>query len=480
MKKTKLLQTLQSLNPEERKKWPAFLESPLAHAHRDAVRLAQLISTQTGAPGGPAPDKRAVFAAVYGPDAPYDELRFNNIVSDLYGVLLDFLAHLDREANPLQKQAEKVWTLLNRHLDKQAAQEHKKWRTLLDQNPERDARWMRLEAQWWECLDLLHHRQARQPTGEFLQRQAETTFTTHRLENMRLAIAALNRGTLAITSDEQAPDWFRRLQAGTFGDPEAPAPPALALYTATLILLQEPSDAHFYALTRLLENHPTVVPRPERLALYQCAINYCIRRINDGKSEAYTDILHLYKQLINQDLLVQNGVLSQWTYKNIATAGLRSGEYTWTESFLTSHSRHLPEADRNSALAFNLASLQFEKGAYPDALRTLQGVDFTDITYHLGAKILQIKVFYITDEPAILRALLAATRQLIRRTRSLSAFGKTTNLNFLSALQQIAKLKENHHRKNSPAWRELRRKIEEMHPLANKDWLLRITAIGYR
>ncbi len=105
-------------------------------------------------------------------------------------------------------------------------------------------------------------------------------------------------------------------------------------------------------------------------------------------------------------------------------------------------------------------------------------MEFTDITYHVGAKILQLKSFYLLDEPEALQSLLDATEKLLRRNKSLSDFGKTTNLNFIMILRQICQWNRKKERlarlKRKQERMQLLDKATRLHPLANKDWILRI------
>jgi hypothetical protein len=174
--------------------------------------------------------------------------------------------------------------------------------------------------------------------------------------------------------------------------------------------------------------------------------------------------------------LLHNGHLSQWTFKNITTTGLRSGAFEWTEHFLQKYKHTLAETERENAFTFNYAVLCYEKKDYATALQTLQNVEFTDFTYHLGAKIIQIKCFYLLQEYYALFALIEATQQLIRRNKSLSDFGKKANLNFLKWIKQIGNWTQNEHvhkpsiRQNKR--RDFRAQIQQTTPLANKEWLM--------
>ena len=108
----------------------------------------------------------------------------------------------------------------------------------------------------------------------------------------------------------------------------------------------------------------------------------------------------------------------------------------------------------------------------------MQNVEFTDFTYHVGAKILQLKTFYLLQEYDTLISLLATTEQLLRRDKTLSSFGKATNLNFLKMFRQLCKLDMKRNRLSAPKAKKERQalfdKVDTLQPVANKDWLLKI------
>jgi hypothetical protein len=99
-------------------------------------------------------------------------------------------------------------------------------------------------------------------------------------------------------------------------------------------------------------------------------------------------------------------------------------------------------------------------------------------TYHIGAKALQLKAYYLLEEEEAFGSLLASTEQLLRRDKTLSAFGKAINLNFLRMLRLLSKFRRNsrnYSRQKAAKERiELLDKIRQTQPLANKDWLERV------
>lgn len=479
MHRTKLIEALRALHTRERTRWRQYVHAGFFNKHEDLRRLADYVLSFAPAFASEHLDKRVVWQHVFGPESPCQELKLNNLISDLYELLLGYLAYTGYETNLPEQQLLAANALLDRNLSAQAGHVLERARTLLDRQPAQTARRQFLEIRWWESAEILDSRQSRRIAGQHLLRQAEANDLAFVLEKLRLGAAMLNRHGLAVLQAEERPRWLPAIRQWCAEEPLLSEHPAVRVYLAALELLENPAPDHFSALNALLDQHHAVFGPEELAALYQYALNYCIRRINDGHPEAYREALDLYRTLLDRNVLLRQGRLSQWTYKNITTAGLRSGAFAWTEQFLHQYRDALPPAEQENAFAYNMAALNFEKQNFPATLLTLQNVEFTDFTYHLGAKILQLKCYYLLDETEALTALLEATRQLLRRNRSLSPFGKTANLHFLRALKLLSAWKQSKIRTTPQKWRQQRaalaEKVRRMQPLANKDWLMEMT-----
>ncbi|MFN0013253.1 MAG: hypothetical protein ACKVU2_01780, partial [Saprospiraceae bacterium] len=391
MRKTKLLDTLRALSTRERTWWREYVHSDFFNKHAGLRALADHLLAHAPAFSADALDKRRVYMHLFGADSVYDEFKINNLVSDLYDLLLGFLAYTVQYEQPVERQLAATEALLARNLDAQAAGVLAKSRTLLDRRPDRTARWQFLEMNWWEAAEALDSRRARRVAGEHLKRQAESVDIAFVIEKLRLGGAMLSRHGLAVLRSDERPRWLPAIREWCAQEPMLAAQPAVRVHLAALDLLERPGADTFAALQAELDEHYAVFGREELAALYQYALNYCIRSINDGQSGAYPQALALYKSLLSRDILLRQGRISQWTFKNITTTGLRCGAFDWTEQFLHDYRDRLPPAERDNAFAYNLAALYFEKKDFTATLQTLQNVEFTDFTYHIGAKIAQLK-----------------------------------------------------------------------------------------
>ena len=475
MHKSKLITVLRSLSTRERSRWREYVYSPFFNKHPVLRDLADLILGFAPEFTEKMPDKGPLYAQLYGPDTEFDERKLNNQISDLYELLLGFLSYTLYESEPVEQQLLTVNALLERNLDHAASGALAKCRLLLDRRTDQTARRHFLELRWWEAAEVLASRESRRIAGEQLNRQAKANDLAFVLEKLRLGAAMLSRRGLAVVQADAQPRWLPAIRQWCQEEADLAEMPAVQVYLAALDLQEQAQPESFAAFTEALDQHYAVFGKEELAALYQYALNYCIRRINDGQPDAYPQALNLYQTLLERDVLLRQGRLSQWTYKNITTTGLRSGAFGWTEGFLKNYRELLPPGEQENAFAYNLAALHFEKKNYAATLLTLQNVEFTDFTYHLGAKILQLKSYYLLEETEALNALLEATQQLLRRNRSLSSFGKSANLNFIRMLRQLHRWKQGADTK-PPAKQMQRRKvlaekIEQLQPLANKDWL---------
>ena len=163
------------------------------------------------------------------------------------------------------------------------------------------------------------------------------------------------------------------------------------------------------------------------------------------------------------------GYLTQWSYINIVTAGIRLREFEWTEQFIRTYREQLDPEVRDNVYAYNLATLYFEQGHFARALQSLQDVEFSDAFYHMAAKLIQLKSYYELDETEAFFSLIEASRKYIRRNRQLSDYQKQSNTNFLKLVSRLFNFRLRG--VQPPQLEQLARELDSNKPFANKGWL---------
>ena len=176
----------------------------------------------------------------------------------------------------------------------------------------------------------------------------------------------------------------------------------------------------------------------------------------------------MYKEALANDVLLDNGELSQWDYKNIVTTALRVKDFKWAENFLHEYKPKMPKEDRKNAFTFNMARYYFAIKNYDEVLQLLQEVQYSDIFYQLDAKTTLLKTYYELGEWQPLYSLKDSFRILLGRKRLITPQQKANYLNLLNFSIRVFRMDV----KDKPKLRKLKQEISIASNVADKSWLM--------
>jgi hypothetical protein len=217
-----------------------------------------------------------------------------------------------------------------------------------------------------------------------------------------------------------------------------------------------------------LREHSKLFSQTEQRGMYVFAQNYCIKRINQGDSNALKDIFELYQLMVDNELIFEGNYVSQPDFKNIVTTGLRLGEVEWVNGFIEEFREKLNPEFSENAYTYSMAWIHFTKKEYDKALRMLLRVEFNDVYYHLDSKSLLMKVYYEMNEFDAFLSLVDAFRIYLRRNKFISEFQKETYSNFIQVINKLMKLKM----RNQPITLAIHEDICATKPAADLHWLI--------
>lgn len=216
--------------------------------------------------------------------------------------------------------------------------------------------------------------------------------------------------------------------------------PLINLYhqILTMMVFQEQSDHYhrFRASLNVLSGFEA-----DRKPLFQYAQNYCIQRANRGDISYLKELFELYQQMLREGMLYEQNHLSLSDIKNIVSLGARLKEFEWTRKFLKEQEAHFPENQRNWIKLYNLAYLAEAESKPSEALRLLRGIEFEDVFYQLGARIILVKCFYHMRDLEGLEATIHAFTTWLRRNKQVSAYQRKVHLNLLRFIRKLAFLR---------------------------------------
>jgi tetratricopeptide (TPR) repeat protein len=233
------------------------------------------------------------------------------------------------------------------------------------------------------------------------------------------------------------------------------------------------SEKHFQALKKLIQQHWKTIPPNEIRAIYLYAINYCIKRLNSGERHFIREGFELFRSGLENETLLEEGILSSFTYKNITRLGMALSENKWVEQFLADYKKYLHPRERENTWRYNLAFFYFQQEKYKDAMQLLLRVEFKDVLNNLDARRMLLKSYFELGEYNALDSLLDSFSRYIHRQKEMG-YHRDNYLNLIRFVKKIIHSRE----EDKKIWKHLKEEIGATNRLAEREWLLEKLKMG--
>lgn len=463
MRHSTLVKNIAALSQKDRRQFQKWLASPLFNQRDDLTGLFQYIHQNLEK----QPEylfKEQVWPAIY-PQTPYQEAKMNLVMSLLLRQLRDFMAWRAWQDDQPVPQLYLCKALRRAGLDQDFERAWQEAQTALQQSPFRDEQFHQLSHQLFNekfdhlslnnrmvdvpFVQMAEHRQAAYQLGE-LRLQCSTAVFQN--------VARQAAGETKMTSAEPAPL-----------HPDKPVEPGIRLYTCLLAALCDPEneEAFFEAKALIHENWP-LFREAERREQYLIALNFCIRKINSGQNRFMAQAFELYQSGLENKALFENGILSQFTYKNATTAGIMAGHSTWVRQFLEDYKPFLHPRERHHAYVYNLAVYYFRLRDYEQAMTLLRDANLGDDSLtNLDARSMLVRIYYERGYTEALESLLDSFSAYLRRRTDIG-YHKANYENLIRFVRQMLR--------RFPLTAAVKAKIREealaTQQLAERGWLM--------
>jgi tetratricopeptide (TPR) repeat protein len=454
----KLAQTIATFSKAETRQFERFLQSPYFNQREDVVVLFHwLLEFPKSPPGEPT------FARVY-PGEPFDASKLRLTMSYLQKQAELFLACQRWRNHPASVATGVVQELRHRGLENHFKDALRQAKQTLEQQPVRNSDYhMGIGQVLWEEARF---ESQRNPTEiKYLAQLSDHADLWWVLQKLRYL--CLNRMQLIMYKmEEHLP--LRAEVESIVHQQDMLQHNAVAAWFYCLKMLEEPtSAAHFEQFKGAFLGHNQLFHHDETRDLYLFALNYCIRRVNAGERQFFHDIMGFYKDGLQKEYILDNGILSRSTYHNIVAAGLQTQEYEWVEQFIHRYQNFLERTYRDSSFSFNKARLEFARKNYGEALLLLQRSHYYDPLLNLAAKTMSLKIYYELGEYELLKAHLDALKNYIRRKVTIG-YHRTNYLNLIKYTLKLIGL----NRQNQKEVATLRQKVQNEVVLTERNWIL--------
>jgi len=250
-------------------------------------------------------------------------------------------------------------------------------------------------------------------------------------------------------------------------DGELPA--QVLIYYNIYNSLIKPNEEEYFAQLKLLlaQNSELFAPNDSR-NMYLYAINYCVAKINSGKSLFVNELLNIYKQGLQQNILLEDGFISPWSYQNIVGVAIRANEFNWAKEFIYEYKKHLHPKFKNNAFNYNLASYHFSTASFDKAQDYLLKIDPNDTNYAIGGRVLLMKIYLENKEYEALESLLNSFRNYLHRNSKMSARMRKLYLNTIKFVKKL----NNVHIRDFKKLHHIKKQVEATDNLADRKWML--------
>lgn len=473
MNNSKLLNVLRKLSTRVQHRFYEYVCTPFFNKHQPTILLLEFLMQH-------APDfdldkikKEVVFRCIY-PQKKFSEIQLNYVVSKLLNLLSEFLAYQEYETQVFQKKCNALKAAHQLGISKQTASHSRQHLLLQKQHPFQTVEIYYEKYRYHTMLNQIHLDKKQRLYDKHLQEQNDQLDYFYIAQKLKIACDMLSRN-IVIQADYQAhhiQDLLSWIEKEGF---DLTKHSLIHVYYQVLKTLQNSTDAAYQELKELIEAYSKLFLPEELLLLYDYAENFCIRKINNGKTNYYKEFLTIYKQKLEKQLLLEDGYLPESDYKNIVTAGVRTKDYQWTETFIHQNKKKLRPEVKENAFNYNLAVFYYATQQYSAALELLMTILFTDISYGVGAKTIQLQIYYQMEETEALINLIDTFRLYVMRHKTQSDYRKKANLNMLRIVKKVAKLKEKSTFMSQKQFEKERTKLQilytELTPLSNSDWI---------
>lgn len=436
------------------------------------------------------PDLEGLGAADFSPEEFMDGTkllpgRIDKYCSQLYKVLLDFFAfrhfqqsgslRLEFVADELEKRGapRKEWE----------AQRERLLREINATKLSSEKFYRQLQFQWKDAEARIHSRETQSLWKEDFRSLHEATDRYYYLQKLKLACATANARLIYNHPREhsEAPG-LKFLENLDEGDARKLLDSLGFSYWLTLKLYySEDGSREFDALFAHLQVFGALFEKKESLELFHYALNYCLRKGNKGEAIYLKYSAALYRELLDNKIILIDGKLPAQAMKNIVVIHCLVGDLDWAESFIDAYQDQLQGEKDPNVIKYNRAVLAFYRQD-PDSISLFQEVISQlkgDVFYELDSRTYLIKAYYqhldglSMEEIDDMYRMYDSFRIFISRNQMISEMHKQRYHNFIVQFRRFLKLLESSQQvPDRDRLLELRDQIKSAEFMANKSWFL--------
>ncbi|HHH52358.1 MAG TPA: hypothetical protein ENK91_01760 [Bacteroidetes bacterium] len=479
MKNSKIYKSLQKLSIYELNRFDKFIRSPYFNQNEKLIAYFEVLVQYLKNKKEGEIDKNEIWKNISEKDE-FNDLKFRKYTSDLLKLFERFLAQQIYDDNNLQiannllanVSRKRITNLYNsvlstaerlseRHLDRNSDYYYSQYnfeKNKFNLTSEFEKKSKKKSKYNWLNIDKM---------GENL----DVFFISEKLKlyNTLLSWKRVYQLDIELNFIDEVIEFVNKIEYEKY-------PPIAIWYQIYIAVKEVDNIEHYFKLKEMIKNYINTFPKEEAMDIFESALNYCIRKINTGKSEFFNEIFTLYNTMIENAMIIDEEGMDPTRFRNIVITALRIKEFDWAEGFIEKYSEYIPEKYRENAVTFNLARLYFHKKDYSKVIEYLRDVEFDDMVYELSSKQMLIATYYDTDEYTPLYSLLDSFSVFLNRHKRTIPENRRKNYKlFIKFVKKLLNISP----RDKVALKKLKKQIEDAGNIPDKKWLIqRVEELG--
>jgi hypothetical protein len=464
MEKSQLINIIKTFSKKDVREMLRWLQSPMHNLREDVIALFQYITSDNVLNNNELMEKEAAYKVLM-PKQKYDDAKMRQVMFFLLQSVEQFLAyqewskseknqHLALAQNYLHRKLEKPFLKTIQDLEKEQAQA-----------THNDALHHELQHRLWEQYSLFQVTQDRSKPM-FLQETNDTLDTYYIAQKLKYFCNMHSHQS--VFKIEYRYTFLAPLLAQIQQEQLLSIPAISVYYYIYHTLIEKENPEHFVLLKQEIGGKLTKFPASEGREILLMGINYCIGRTNAGHASYFQDALELFQLGDSSNLLLEDGLVSRFTFRNAVSIGTRIKAFEWVEYFIDKYKKCLDEKYQGSFVQFNYARLYFEKGDYAQAMKLLAQTEYDDILIALNAKFMLLKMYYELREYDVLESHLESMRAYVQR-KEVIGYHRNIYKNIIRFAKKLLNLNP-----TTQKIADLRQNIANTNPMADREWFYRM------
>lgn len=357
-------------------------------------------------------DKRALYARIHGKKV-FDDTHLRLQMSRLFGHLERFLAY--EELDPFSSPLGLARYYRSRSMHKFYQEAMQGFEKALEKTSLRNERYY--EQEYRMRLDQYEYLASIKRQGEFnLKEITDTIEISYIIKKLRHCCRVLH--VQSVYKLENPFPFIDEIKA-YIEQEKLYSIPVLGFYYYNYLAILHPNEDHYFRKCLDIYNeYDNQFEAEERREVFVNILNYCIRKINEGKEDYNETVFGLYMRGLDRGFLLDRGKLSRFTYRNIAEIGINLKEFGWVDEFLDRYKTKLEKQYQQPFHHFEKGRLFSEQKKYHEAMSWLGQLSFNDPLLELSVRLERIRIFYEMGERELSEYHVESMDQFLRRKKN--------------------------------------------------------------